>query len=176
MRSAIGVILLLIIAWTVLWAYLSLNKGNLEARIEKAIRQKTNAEVYIGDLNISILHTFPFISLELSKVIVRDSLWARHKHDLLNVEEIYTQINPLKIVLGKTPFNKVDIENGKFYQYTDSTGYSNIKIFLKQDSSTQAANEDYPDISGKNIEFIVEKRLQHKIFDLEINWVKNNKI
>jgi AsmA-like protein len=167
-RTVAGVIALLLTAWIILWAYLSLNKKGIAEKIKTELQKKTSATVSIGEVGVSFLHTFPFISLQLSKVVVRDSLWATHKHDLLNVEKIYAQINPFKILFGKSPFRKVVVEDGTFYLFTDSSGYSNIDIFRKQEKPDEKENEGYPDIAANNMEFIVEKQLHHKLFDFKI--------
>jgi hypothetical protein len=162
------VIALLLIAWIILWTYLSLNKKGIAEKIKTELRKKTSATVSIGDIGVSFLHTFPFISLQLSKIVVRDSLWTTHKHDLLTAEKIYIQINPFRFLLGKSPLRKVAVEDGTFYLFTDSSGYSNINIFRKQEKPNEKENEDYPDIAANNMEFIVEKQLHNKLFDLKI--------
>jgi AsmA-like C-terminal region/AsmA family len=166
-RTIAGLIILFIIAWVVLWAYLAFNKKNVVPAIQSALSKKTNATIVIKDLDISLFHTFPFISLELDNVILRDSLWLGHHHDLLNAQKIFVQINPFKILLGKSPVSKILVENAKVYLYTDSAGYSNLNIFRKQVNPTQSGNPQYPDIQGHHIELIVEKKLNNKIFDLE---------
>jgi hypothetical protein len=163
-----GVIALLLIAWIILWTYLSLNKKGIAEKIKTELQKKTSATVSIGEVGVSFLHTFPFISLQLSKIVVRDSLWATHKHDLLNAEKIYAQINPFKLLLGESPFRKVVVEDGTFYLFTDSLGYSNINIFRKQEKPDEKNNEGYPDIAANNMEFIVEKKLNNKLFDFKI--------
>ncbi len=172
-RIAGGIIALLLIAWISLWVYLSLNKKDLEKKIKTELQKKINAKVSFRNLDVSLFHTFPFISLQLDNVIVRDSLWETHKHDLLNVAKIYGQINPFKILIGKSPFSKLVVENGKLYLFTDSSGYSNVNIFRKQDQSKNTTSEDYPDIAGKNIQFVVEKEKGKKLFDFEIEQVNS---
>ncbi|HEX4375297.1 MAG TPA: hypothetical protein VHZ50_18470, partial [Puia sp.] len=167
-RIVAGVIALLLIAWIILWTYLSLNKKGIAEKIKTELQKKTSATVSIGDIGVSFLHTFPFISLQLSKIVVRDSLWTTHKHDLLTAEKIYIQINPFRFLLGKSPLRKVAVEDGTFYLFTDSSGYSNINIFRKQEKPNEKENEDYPDIAANNMEFIVEKQLHNKLFDLKI--------
>jgi hypothetical protein len=167
-RIVAGVIALLLIAWIILWAYLSLNKKSIAEKIKTELQKKTSATVSIGDFGVSFLHTFPFISLQLSKIVVRDSLWATHKHDLLKAEKIYVQINPFRFLLGKSPLRKINVEDGTFYLFTDSLGYSNINIFRKQEKPDEKNDESYPDITAKNIEFIVEKQLHNKLFDFKI--------
>jgi len=159
---------LLLIAWIILWAYLSLNEKGISEKIKTELEKKTSAKISIGEVGISFLHTFPFISLQLSKIVVRDSLWATHKHDLLDAEKIYAQINPFKLLFGQSPFRKLVVENGTFYLFTDSLGYSNINIFRKQQKPDEKENETYPDIAAENMEFIVEKKLHNKLFDFKI--------
>jgi hypothetical protein len=173
-RIVAGVIALLLIAWIILWAYLSLNKKGIAEKIKTELQKKTSATVSIGEVGVSFLHTFPFISLQLSKIVVRDSLWATHKHDLLNAEKVYVQINPFRFLLGKSPLRKVTVEDGTFYLFTDSLGYTNINIFRKQEKPDEKENEDYPDISANNIEFIVEKQSHHKLFDFKIYQISSS--
>jgi hypothetical protein len=167
-RIIAGLIILFVMAWVILWAYLVFNKKNVGQTIQSALNKKTNATISIKDLDISLFHTFPFISLELDSVILRDSLWLGHHHDLLNAQKIFVQINPFKILLGKSPVSKILVENGKVYLYTDSSGYSNVNIFRKQGKAGQSGDAQYPDIAGHHIELTIEKKLNNKIFDLEL--------
>jgi hypothetical protein len=173
-RIVAGVVALLLIAWLILWAYLSLNKKTIEAKIKTEFEKKTSASFSYEDVRVSFLHTFPFISLHVSNIVIRDSLWNSHKHDLLVAGKLYAQINPFNILLGRSPVRKLVLEDGTIYLYTDSTGYSNFNIFRKQDRPDTKASEDYPDIAGSNMEFVVDKETKHKLFNFKINQISSS--
>jgi hypothetical protein len=167
-RTIAGLFVVVVVAWLVLWAYLLFKKKGMESTIKTELNKSANATVTIQDIDISFFHTFPFISLELDKVVVRDSLWLEHRHDLLRAEKIFVQINPFNILLRRSPVHKVLAENAIVYLFTDSSGYSNVNIFRKKNKSGQPVNSLYPDIEGQQVELIVEKKLNNKIFDLEL--------
>ena len=157
------------LAWLILWGYLAFSKSGLEDKIRAVLRQRTTATMSVREIRVSFFHTFPFISLELSGLVLRDSLWSMHGHDLLKAEKVYAEINPFKIFLGKTLFRNISAEGGMLYLYTDSSGYSNFRIFRTQKRPDEKADEDYPDLSGRDMEFIVDKQARHKIFDFKIS-------
>ena len=49
-------------------------KTYLKERVANAIEAKTHGDVSIGGLSVSFFRTFPLISLQLNKVVIKDSI------------------------------------------------------------------------------------------------------
>jgi len=119
-------------------------------------------------MDISFFHHFPYITLYLSKVVLRDTGWQQHRHDLLNAENVYLQIALTRSLLsGKAQLGKVFLEQGTIYQFTDSSGYSNTVKFRNQSGNSKAMQP--PDLSFRDIRWVIEKQEKHKLFDLDIH-------
>ena len=117
---------LLSLVWLGLVAYVSLKKASLLEKARMEIKDRLGADVHIGQLDISFFRHFPSITLQLSDVSLRDSLWQQHHHDLLQAKSVFVSCHLLRsLIKGKIQLGKVFLEHGTIYFYRDSTGYSN---------------------------------------------------
>jgi hypothetical protein len=163
---------LLLLAWLGLAAYVELNKKALLEKAQAAFRSRVGGDAQIGALDISFFRHFPSITVRLSAVTLRDSLWQQHHHDLLKAGDVFVSCNLWKSLLTRrVQLGRVDIEHGQVYLYTDSTGYSNA--YLLGDHSTAkpgkaATPADPPDIAITDMHFVMEKQDKHKLFDFDI--------
>jgi hypothetical protein len=119
-------------------------------------------------LDISVFRHFPFMTLRLSGVVLRDSLWEHHHKDLLQAGEIDVRLSLVRSLFsGQIRIGKVFVEHGRIYFFTDSSGYSNTSV-LTRDTGPGGKGGDPPDISFSDVEFVQEKLDKHKLFDLDI--------
>jgi len=136
-----------------------------KARVE--LKNRLGGDASIGDMEVSFFHHFPHITLHLSKVTLRDSLWQEHHHDLLHAEDIYLSLALFRsLFAGKAQLGKVFIEKGSVYFFTDSTGYSNTSA-LNQRPSTSREEVSPPDLSCSDVRLVLERQDRHKFFDLD---------
>jgi hypothetical protein len=159
--------------WLLVWIYVFFNKKMIISQVTTMINNKVKGEVKIGDLEPSLISTFPYVSIHLSKVSVRDSLWNQHKHDFVNANDIYIRLAVLSLFTGSPEVRKVIVENGRFYLYRDSTGYSNEYIFKGDNKgSGNSSRSNVPDIELKKVRLTIEFNDRRKLYDFDVAKLK----
>lgn len=153
------------------WIYLKQHKADLISYIKTESDKRLNGEVSIGEISISLFHTFPKISISFENVSVRDSLWTRHHHDLLSAPRAFASFDFFELVTGHLRISKLILENAEVYLYTDSTGYNNTSVFRKhpQVANNTTGPAHYPNLEMRNSRLIVEKVDKHKFFLFDIH-------
>jgi len=124
-----GLLLLIIIAWCGAAYYINKNNKEILAKILSQVNTKVNGTVTVSRMETTLLKGFPGISVSLKDVSLKDSLWANHKHDLLQAKDIDVSLNALSLIVGTINIRKVAINNANIYLYTDTTGYTNTSMF-----------------------------------------------
>jgi AsmA-like C-terminal region len=161
---------LLILAFAGAWIYLKQHKKQVITYIESEAKKGLNGgSVHIGDVSIGFKHTFPRIAFTIDTLVLRDSLWFQHHHDLINVKRAYATLDFFKLIVGKISIGRVQLIYPDFYIYTDSTGYTNTSIFKKNQPSHKDApkNLEYPILEIQNGSLTVDKKDKGKIFDFD---------
>jgi hypothetical protein len=155
-----GIILLLI--WLVVWGYIRYNKADLIRKISSKIKEKSKSEVVIGDLSASVFQTFPFISLQLSDVVIKDSLWKKHNRTFFSAKALYLRLSPFGLLNKDKGVGKVIVNNGRLHLFADSGNYNNQYI-LRSDKPDKGKNAPVPDIYFENSEIILENPGREKL-------------
>ncbi|HEY8971605.1 MAG TPA: AsmA-like C-terminal region-containing protein, partial [Puia sp.] len=158
---------LLVLLWLGVAAYVMIRKPAILQKARMELKNRLGGEASIGDMDVSFFHHFPSITVHLSKVTLRDSLWQEHHHDLVRAEDMYLSL-PLfrSLFAGKARLGKVYVEKGSVYLFTDTTGYSNTSALSRQRSTGQEDVQP-PDFSFTDVRLTMEKLDRHKFFDLE---------
>jgi len=152
------------------WIYLKQHKKQVITYIESEARKGLNGgDVHIGDISIGFKHTFPRIAFSIENLTLRDSLWSRHHHDLINVKKAYATLDFFKLIVGKISIGRVQLLYPEFYIYTDSTGYTNTSVFKKNQPPHKDApkNLEYPVLEIQAGSLAVDKQDNHKFFDFD---------
>jgi hypothetical protein len=173
LRIAAGCVLLVVLLWLGLAAYINVNKKSVLKTITEQLNDNINGTLTIGSMEPSLIKGFPGISFALKDVTLRDSLWHTHKHDLLKAEYIYVSVNVLSIIQGQPHINDVTIDKGKGYLFTDSTGYSNKSIFgpkKKVDTTNKKKQPEIAKFYFKDVDFVFENNTKFKLFELDIKY------
>jgi hypothetical protein len=161
-----------LLAWLLIGGYAILNKQSLLKKASTELQKRIGGEASIGDIDISFFRHFPNITLHLSKVALHDSLWKLHHHDLLSAENIFIRFSFFSLFSGHPRVDKLFLQQGSIYLFTDSTGYTNLHGILnrKQDASPKTAQKEtlLPAISLSNIRFVMDRQDNHKLFDFDI--------
>lgn len=158
---------LLILLWLGVAAYVTIRKPVILQKTRMELKNRLGGDASIGDMDVSFFHHFPSITVHLSKVTLRDSLWQEHHHDLLHAEDMYFSLAPFRsIFAGKVRLGKVYVEKGSVYLFTDTTGYSNTSALGRRQSAGQEDVQP-PDFSFADVRLVVERQDRHKFFDLE---------
>lgn len=167
----VGLVLLLYVGLAV---YVNANNKDLLAKVNKELNKNINGSLTIGGMDPSFLKGFPAFSLSLKNVVIKDSLWSSHKHNLLEASDIDVFVNIFGFLKGDVEIGKIGINNSSIYLYTDSNGYSNTAIFKKkvQKEKTEQGGDapaKIKKIALNNVDFVVDNQKGHKLFHFVVD-------
>ena len=131
------------------------------AQIEKQIK----GEVVIGSIRSSFWNTFPSISVCLTDISIRDSLWNEHHHNFLKAENIYVSFHLMSLLKGKPKIQRVFIEEGIIYLYTDACGNSNLN--RKDDVAFNKGEGSIPAFTFRRTRVIIENETLNSFHDFD---------
>ena len=160
------IVALLICFWIFLWAYITYNKAGIISKVKAGINKQVKGKIEIGDVSVDFFHNFPNVSIRLSNVSIRDSLWDQHHHDFLKAGKVYTSLKFFSLFSGSPTLKQVIVEDAQVYYYTDSSGNSNL---VKTDASAdKKSNSDIPDIIFRNTRLVIDYPAHKKYHDIEM--------
>lgn len=160
------VILLLVILWLGIWVYVKYNKADLISKISSRITEKSKAESHIGDLSANLFKTFPFISMELADVEIKDSLWKIHNRTFFKASNVYLRLSPLGLFNKNRGIGKVIVTGGQLHLFADSTYYN--QYILRSDNRGKKRPSALPDIELISSEVIIENPSRQKYHHLSL--------
>lgn len=176
--KAVGIILaFLVIAYLILYIYVSLNKRSIIDKVTAKIEKQINGKISIGDVDLSFLSTFPKIAVVLHNLSVTDTMYDHHHHAFFTGERVYIQLGIVNLIKKQPALNGLKIEKAAIYLYTDSTGYTNAYL-LKPKQTSAAKGDSTSSGTGKNyLESIVLKdvsitdddRMNTKLYDIYVD-------
>ncbi|RYY31057.1 MAG: AsmA family protein [Chitinophagaceae bacterium] len=159
----------LIIFWLAILWYVSSHKADIISQVTEELSLQTNGKVDIGDLDPAFFQTFPFLSLRLTNISIRDSLWHVHKNDFLKAEKFFIRVNPFSLLASKPTINKIIVENGSLFIFTDTTSYTNAYILNpKKKATKKGLRPPFDGVEFKNVRLRFINPSQAKIFDFDI--------
>ena len=168
-------LLLLIIGWFVLNAYIQKHKQQILTDITEKINDHISGNLEIKDMKPALLNSFPNISVQLDSVTLVDSQFARHHIKTASLQSIYVQINLLSLLSTHPGIRKITLHQGKIELFTLKDGYSNSYLFHSKDKKTGQKPKRKPDLhlfSVENVEFVILHQPHHKRFDINCNFAK----
>ncbi|MBC8053360.1 MAG: AsmA family protein [Sphingobacteriaceae bacterium] len=164
----LGTVLLL---WLGVAAYVTVNKKKLLAMVTAQLNNDISGKLTIENMEPALLQGFPGVSVSLKNVILRDSLYNKHRHSLLEAKEIFVSLNVISLISGSTVIQKLYIENGKIYLFTDQQGKSNNTIFTAgSDDKKEGKRKRIKRIEFKNVSFIQDNQQRKKYFNFDIRY------
>ncbi len=165
-----GILLLLVLVWIVAYAVITFKKDSIREMAVKQINKQVVGIVTIGDLTPNFIRTFPNISVRLSDVSIRDSLWNVHHHDFLTAEKIYIRLQFFSLLKGKPKIGKVIVENASVKLYTDECGYCNL-IPTQRVGFSKGGNADLPDVTFYNTRLSSTNDFLNAYHDIEAEYL-----
>lgn len=177
LRTFAILVALVLLLYVGLALYVNANNKSLLAKITAQLNKNLSGSMSIGSMDPTFLKGFPGVSLRLNNVIIKDSLWNIHKHNLLEGREFDVSVNMLGLLKGNIEIGKINISNSTIYLYTDSNGYSNTSVFKKKkadEKPTEAGTTpaQIRKITLNNVNFIVDNQKGHKLFHFVIDDLK----
>jgi hypothetical protein len=172
-----ALVALVLVVYIALAVYVNANKKSLLATVTKQLNKNLNGTMTIGSMDPTFLKGFPGISLRLKDVILRDSLWDNHKHNLLEAKDFDISVNTLGLLKGTIEIGKIGINNSTIYLYTDSNGYSNTAVFKKKKQTEKteeggSSSTEIRKLTLNNVNFVVDNKKGHKLFQFVVDDLK----
>lgn len=164
-------IAVILILWIGLAAYVYSNKKELLQTITEQLNDNLNGKLTIERMEPSLIQGFPGISVGLENVLLRDSLWDKHKHDLLRAKNVFIKIDAFSILTGSPTIKDIRISNGAIYLFTDSSGIRNTDIFKKRDSTKAGKGGGAKKINRillDKVSLTIDDQLKNKLFKFNV--------
>lgn len=160
-----GIVLLFLLIGIVLSVLFAWNRDIIRHLAITQIEKQIKGEVIIGSIRSSYWNTFPSISVCLSDVIIRDSLWNEHHHNFLKAENIYVSFHLLSLLKGKPKIQRVFVEEAIIYLYTDACGNSNLN--RKDDVAFNKGEGSIPIFTFRRTRLIIENETLNSYHDVD---------
>lgn len=167
----VGVVALFLISSVVLALYFKNNKAEIITQINAKINESITGTIYIGDIKYKFLKGFPNMTLALSQVELKDSLWSVHKRTLLKAEQIEIRLDLLDLLINEITIDKIEIQQAALYLFKGKNGIVNTAIFRPQPKgakSKSATTSSINEIVLDQVHFISENQMGNKVFDFDI--------
>lgn len=167
----LGIVAFLVIASAVLSVYFKNNKEEIVTQINAKINENITGTIVIGDINYKFFKGFPNMTLALSQVELKDSLWALHKRTLLKAEQIEVRVNVLGLLSNEINIDKIEIQQATLHLFKGKNGIVNTNIFRpkpKSKKSKSSTDSKVKEVVLDQVHFISENQMGHKLFDFNI--------
>ncbi|MFP9100101.1 AsmA-like C-terminal region-containing protein [Flavobacterium sp. RHBU_24] len=137
------VVCLVVLLYAGLAWYIHTHKKETLAMITSSLNENISGSITIGAMETTFLRGFPSVSLRLTDVVVRDSLFDSHKHTLLKAGYLDVAVNAFALLRGTVEIKKITIANAAADIFTDANGYTNTSVFRNKKKTP--AGEDAND-------------------------------
>lgn len=167
----LGIVTLLLIISGVLSVYFKNNKAEIVTQINAKINENISGTVNIGDINYKFFKGFPNMTLALSQVELKDSLWSFHKRTLLKAAQIEVRVNIWGLLSNKINIDKIEIQQATLHLFKGKNGIVNTNIFRakpKNEKSKSSTDSKIKEILLHQVHFISENQMGNKLFDFDI--------
>ncbi|HZF99920.1 MAG TPA: AsmA family protein, partial [Chitinophagales bacterium] len=104
----------------------------------KAINERLESELVIGDIGFSVFSHFPYASVDLTGVELKEGIPGSSK-PLLVAEKISAQFNVMSLWYGDYTVQRVRVENAKLFTAIDKAGKGNYFVFKKSSDAATGA-------------------------------------
>ena len=173
LKGLVVLLSLFVILYTFVFIYVSANKKKIIKQVTEEIGKKLTGKVTIGDVELSFFKQFPAVSVALHNVQITDTMYAQHRHAFFTAEDVYVNVGVVNMIRKKSFINGFRVDNGSFYLYTDTSGYTNKYLFRPKSDSTAATQNnkgrnELRKIVLNNVHLIEENKLKNKLYDIVV--------
>jgi hypothetical protein len=172
LRLILKGIAVFIVCWMLLivvaYLYISTNKDKIAEGIRTDLNKKINGTISFGNLEFDLFHNFPSVSIDVSDLHVRDSAFAKHGKELLQVKHVYMGFGFYDLLAGKRQPEKITLKDGTAYLYADTSGYANWKILKEATDTSSGAKKKtlLEKISLVNMHVIFQDEKKFKYYSI----------
>lgn len=164
----------LLAAYIVIVLYVTVNKQKIIKQVTEEVGKKLSGTVSIKNIELSFFSHFPQVSVLLHNVTITDTMFAQHHHPFFQGENVYVGLSIMRLIKGQSSVNGFKIENGSFYLFTDTSGYTNRYLFHSKKDSISAAEaskgkNQLRTIALKNVRITLDDKQKNKLHDIIVN-------
>lgn len=167
-----GILILLqiIFCLSMIW-YVNSHKAEVLKMVTEKLNENINGKLFIESMEPTFFESFPRISLHLKNVIIRDTLFYKHRKTLLQAGDFDIAVNAVAFVRGTVEINKISISNAWVNLFTDKNGYTNSSVFK---SNSEKGNDSpvYPELKKfelDQVSFTIDNQSKHKLFQFDVD-------
>lgn len=168
----IGVIfILIIVAYLSLAWYINHNKDEVLASLTKELNENMSGSMKVGDMETTFLKGFPGMSLRLKDVVLKDSLYEKHKRTLLKAQEAEVTVSITALIRGAVVIKKIAISNAAIDLFTDADGYTNSSVFKKKPKKESGDSGSFPELRKlvfTEVSFTAENLKMNKLYCFKV--------
>lgn len=170
---------ILLIVYILVFVYVSSNKQKIITQVTQEVSKKLSGNVSIGDVELSFFSHFPRISVVLTKILLTDTLFQKHHHPFFQADKVYLSLNMLKLIQRDPAISGMQLDNGSFYVFTDTTGYTNSYLYkVKKDTaastSTSTLKNELKYIELKDVRITIDDQPKNKLHDFVVHFLNVN--
>ena len=161
---------LLLIMIVVMFWYIKSHKREMLGKIEQQFNAAFYGSISVKDIEPDFTKQFPNVCFVLKDVVVRDTQWALHHHDLLHVKNVFIKARLWPLLFGKLDIGKLILSDGDLYFFEDEYHRSNKSIFEKKRQKQDAEKSfNIKKIVLENFNFRYVHFHRKKDFDFHID-------
>ncbi|WP_207425837.1 AsmA-like C-terminal region-containing protein [Pedobacter sp. SYSU D00535] len=166
LKIVVALVALVLLLWVGVASYVNTHKEQVLEAVTAQLNENITGELTIESMEPAFLKGFPGISVSLKNVLLRDSLYDEHHHDLLKAAEVFVDVNIFSILKGNPRIRNISVSNGRIYLFTDEEGYSNTRLFKAKPGTqtNQKSDRKISSMNFKNVVVIYENKLKSKYF------------
>jgi len=167
----LGIVAFLFMASVALAVYFEANKATIVKQLNAKINENITGTIAIGDINYKFLKGFPKMTLVLSQVELKDSLWSLHKRTLLKAALIDVRVNVLGLLSNEINIDKIEIHQATLHLFKGKNGIVNTNIFKPKPKKKKTASETNSRVNEvilDQVHFISENQVGNKLFDFDV--------
>ncbi|MEO6916880.1 MAG: hypothetical protein ABI151_15675, partial [Chitinophagaceae bacterium] len=160
----------LILLWMMIWAYVFINKKDLISKVNTTLTTRLRGSITIEDLEPSLFSSFPSVSLQLTNVLVRDTLFPIHHHDIFKAGKVVIRLQLFSLFTGSPKASRIIAEDASVYLFRDTLGNSNEYMMKPNPGIASDGSREFilPGIELKKVRLTLELQDRNKFFDFEI--------
>jgi hypothetical protein len=167
----------LAILWSILdagvYIYYRTHKPELIAKANTFLNDRFKGSINIKDISLNLLSNFPYPALQINGVTIDDSVYARTGQHTVYLQKIRVIPGFEGIWRGAPVIRKVVLENGLFFLYKDSSGYTNGYVWTsKQPRSAKTKKGGRPSLPLRveihQVDLTIADSVRHKLYGFEV--------
>lgn len=169
----LGFVGIIAIASLVVMAY----KKEILASINEKLQETVNGAVKLGDYHVTMLHSFPAITISLDDIYLYGPRYETFKRPFLYADRVDVNLEIFKLFRKEIGIKSVDIEHGEIFVFRTAEGYSNTEVLKTRKTSPESQEKlvvvDLKKINLEDVKVSFQDSLKKKAFGIHFIRTEN---